>query len=536
MARMMGDDGPLPGVPEHQQGVADHLEKYLRRISDSPTFPAFSANIQELLGILEDPYYPVYEVSRVVLRDVSLTTQILKLVNSIYFQSRQRQVHTISSAVMIMGFELVRDLAVGLKLFENFQTSASLNEVKRLMFASFFMALATQELTRQDQCLDGEELFLTALLYNFGELAAAYYFPKEYRRVLEAAQEGQLSKSEAVLQVFHFSLDDLGQSLLKTWNFPDALRVRLANLKQPGGDMPGPAGQRRRLFRGVKELSQALLDPAVPPEEKEGLQGRLARQLGLAPRDMTRAVGVSLHRLQELTSILQLDVENLGFRWPSAQPEAPPPAGTADQGEIPAAAGQPPVPEMPAAVGPQDQELTRLAFLLQVMEEINQAIATRRPIHQVIMMILEGIYEGLGFDRVVFCLVEPQRVWISARFGIGQGVESLLPLLKAPFASGTNPLAQSLAHAREYVVGPGTGDAPFLEEDFWRDSGARAVLVSPIHIDAAPVGVMYMDRLQSRPAVSAPDIQRLQSFRDLAVIALRQSSQRGPGAQGCKAG
>ena len=152
------------------------------------------------------------------------------------------------------------------------------------------------------------------------------------------------------------------------------------------------------------------------------------------------------------------------------------------------------------------------------------------------MMILEGIYEGLGFDRVVFCLVEPPRAWITARFGIGQGVEALLPLLKAPFASGTNPLALSLAHTREYVVGPGTGDVPFLEEDFWRDSGARAVLVSPIHIDAAPVGVMYMDRLQNRPAVSAQDIQRLQSFRDLAVIALRQSSQRGPGAPECKAG
>ncbi len=534
MARMMGD-GPLPGVPERQQGAADHLAKYLRRISDSPTFPAFSANIQELLGILEDPYYPVYEVSRVVLRDVSLTTQILKLVNSIYFQSRQRQVHTISSAVMIMGFELVRDLAVGLKLFENFQTSSSLDEVKRLLLASFFMALAAQELTRQDQCLDGEELFLTALLYNFGELAAAYYFPKEYRRVLEGAQDGQLSKSEAVLQVFHFSLDDLGQSLLKTWNFPDALRVRLANLKQPGGDMPGPAGQRRRLFRGVQELSQALLNPAVPPEEKESLQGRLARQLGLAPRDMTRGVGVCLHRLQELTSILKLDVENLGLRWPSSQPGELPPVGTADHGAIPAAAGQP-GPEMPATGGPQDQELTRLTFLLQVMEEINQAIATRRPIHQVIMMILEGIYEGLGFDRVVFCLVEPPRAWITARFGIGQGVEALLPLLKAPFASGTNPLSLSLAHAREYAVSPGTGDGPFLEEDFWRDSGARAVLVSPIHIDAAPVEVMYMDRLQSRPAVSAQDIQRLQSFRDLAVIALRQSSQRGPGDPGCKAG
>jgi HD-like signal output (HDOD) protein len=178
-------DMPTDMVQEDPKGSSDHLENYLKIISESPMFPAFSANIQELLGILEDPYYPVFEVARVVLRDVSLTTQILKLVNSIYFQSRQRQVHTISSAVMIMGFELVRDLAVGLKLFENFQKSASLDKVKQLMFQSFFMALATQELACQDQRFEGEELFLTALLYNFGELAAAYYLPEEYHLMLD---------------------------------------------------------------------------------------------------------------------------------------------------------------------------------------------------------------------------------------------------------------------------------------------------------------------------------------------------------------
>jgi HD-like signal output (HDOD) protein len=521
-------DMPPDMVQRDSMGSNAPLENSLKKISESPMFPAFSANIQELLGILEDPYYPVFEVSRVVLRDVSLTTQILKLVNSIYFQSRQRQVHTISSAVMIMGFELVRDLAVGLKLFENFQKSASLDKVKKLMFLSFFMALAVQELALQDHCFEGEELFLTALLYNFGELAAAYYFPEEYRRVLDVVREGKLSQSEAVHQVFHFSLDDLEQSLLMTWNFPDTLRVRLADLKKPGRDLPGPAEPRRRLFKGIQELSQALLDPEVSSEKRQKIQERMARTLGLQPEVMVRSMGVCLHRLQELTRILNLDVENLGLslaRVKGKEDQAP---KKVDPGEAAAVhSGQTLVPDGP---GP-DQELSRLNFLLQVMEEINQAIATRMPIHRVFMMILEGIYQGIGFDRVVFCMVDPQRSWVSGRFGMGEGVEALLPLLKAPFASKTNPLSLSLAHAREYLVFPGARpeEPPFLEEEFWQASQAQAVLVSPLLIDAAPIGVIYLDRLHSLPAITALDRQRLQSFRDLAVIALRLSSQRGQG-------
>jgi HD-like signal output (HDOD) protein len=524
---MMGNMPP-DTVQEDPKGSSAQLENSLKIINESPMFPAFSANIQELLGILEDPYYPVFEVSRVVLRDVSLTTQILKLVNSIYFQSRQRQVHTISSAVMIMGFELVRDLAVGLKLFENFQKSASLDKVKQLMFLSFFMALAVQELAHQDHRFEGEELFLTALLYNFGELAAAYYFPEEYRRVMDAVQEGHLSKSEAVHQVFHFSLDDLGQSLLMTWNFPDKLRVCLADLKQPGRDLPGPAEHRRRLFKGIEELSQALLNPEVSSEKRQKLQERMARTLGLQPENMVRSMGVCLHRLQELTRILKIDVENLGLSLPSVKGEEDQAPGKVDREEAVAGPpGQPPVPEGQGS----DQELSRLNFLLQVIEEINQAIATRMPIHRLFMMILEGIYQGIGFDRVVFCMVDPQRTWISGRFGMGEGVEALLPLLKAPFTSKTNPLSLSLAHAREYMVHPGSRpkEPPFLEEDFWRASRAQAVLVSPILIDAAPIGVIYLDRLQALPAITALDRQRLQSFRDLAVIALRLSSQRGQG-------
>ena len=65
-----------------------------------------------------------------------------------------------------------------------------------------------------------------------------------------------------------------------------------------------------------------------------------------------------------------------------------------------------------------------------------------------------------------------------------------------------------------------------MEEEFWQVSKAQAVLVSPILIDSAPIGVIYMDRLKSVPAISALDRQRLQSFRDLAVIAIRLSSQR----------
>lgn len=518
--------GPPDVAPEIQKSSWGRLEDYLKIINESPTFPAFSDNIRELLGIMEDPYYPVFEVSRIILRDVSLTTQVLKLVNSIYFQSRQRQVHTISSAVMLLGFNEVRELAVGLMLFESFQKSASLDKVKKLICQSYFMALSAQELARQDHSLEDEELFLTALMYNFSDLVAAYYFPKKYHQVLELVQETQISKTKAVHKVFPFSLEDLGEALLKDWNFPDTLSERLADLKQPQGKNSGPGGKQRRFFRGIHELSQALLNPECSWVHQQKLQAKLARDLGIDPEVMAQSLAACAHRLQTLIRILNLDEEGLGLA--PAPEKCAPTEAEPDQGEA--------VSESPARQPGQGDpeasasapELQRLNFLLQVMEEINQAIATRVPIHQIIMMILEGIYAGIGFDRVVFCLVDRQRAWINGRFGMGENVEALLPLLKLPFASQDNPLSLSLAQGQECLLSPASRpqDRRLMAEGFWQTSQAQAILVSPILIDAVPIGVIYVDRLQSVPAITPLERQRLQSFRDLAVIAIRLSSQR----------
>jgi len=430
---------------------------------------------------------------------------------------------------MLMGFEEVRDLAVGLMLFENFQKSASLDKVKKLICQSFFMALSAQELARQDHSLENEELFLTALLYNFGELVGAYYFPEKYQQVLELVQETEISQAKAVQQVFRFSLEDLGEALLKNWNFPDTVCERLANLKHPGRETTGPEGKQRRFFKGILEFSQALLNPECSPAHRQKLQSKMARDLGMDSEIMAQSLAACTHRLKTLVRVLSLDGVGLGLEPTPEKSEPTEAVAKGDQAEAaPEKSAQQPVPGAPAAGGAADQELPRLNFLLQVIEEINQAIATGVPIHQTIMMILEGIFQGIGFDRVVFCMVDPKRAWINARFGMGENVEALLPLLKLPFASQDNPLSLSLAQRQEYLVCPESRpqDRQLMQEEFWQASRAQAILVSPILIDSTPIGVIYMDRLHSVPAISALDRQRLQSFRDLAVIAIRLSSQR----------
>jgi HD-like signal output (HDOD) protein len=548
-----------------------------RAINANPAFPAFIANVQELLSIDDNPYKTVNAVSAIILRDLSLTTQILKIVNSIFFQTYQRQVHTVSNAVMVLGFDRIRDLAVGLRLFEHFSQSAPLSQLKHLIVLSFLTAIEAQELTEDVPNLKAEEVFITALLFNIGELIVAYYLPEQYRRILDRQEKGE-AKSEAAQQVLQASMEELGLATLRDWNMPDSMVKKLSYLHSASASSAGPEGRLRKMIKGAFNLSKNLLDPHIDPEERQEKEEKVCRSLGLKPQTLSRSLTDSKKRLHEMTTVLRIDLRQMEISdalklkdvredkaaaapLPSPGPSATPSPGSSvtpssgpsatpslESSAIPSLGlSAPPssgpsitpsseplvtpdteTPEtMVRAAASQSEDLKKLQFLYQVVEEVNQALASQGPINQVLLMILEGIFRGIRFDRVIFSLVNPQRTRISGRFGLGDGVEELLPLLNLPLKGDGNAFALAMEGARECLVNPQPrpGDRALMDDKFWQVSHSHTFLVVPLHVDQIPIGAFFVDRIDSARPISEEDRRRLRIFRDLTIIALRLSKK-----------
>jgi HD-like signal output (HDOD) protein len=543
-----------------------------RAINANPAFPAFIANVQELLSIDDNPYKTVSAVSAIILRDLSLTTQILKIVNSIFFQTYQRQVHTVSNAVMVLGFDRIRDLAVGLRLFEHFSQSAPLSQLKQLIVLSFLTAIEAQELSEDIPNLKAEEVFITALLFNIGELIVAYYLPEPYRRILDRLEKGE-AKSEAAQQVLQASMEELGLATLRDWNMPDSMVKKLSYLHSASASSAGPEGRLRKMIKGAFNLSKNLLDPHIEPEERQEKEEKVCRSLGLKPQTLTRSLTDSKKRLHEMTTVLRIDLrqmeisealklkdvrEDKAAAAPPPSPEpAPPRSGPsvipssgpsvtpsseplvtpssepsvtpsseplATPSSEPLATSESKTPEtVVRAADSQSEDLKKLQFLYQVVEEVNQALVAQAPINQVLLMILEGIFRGIRFDRVIFSLVNPQRTLISGRFGLGDGVEELLPLLHLPIKANGNAFAMAMEGGRECLVNPQqrAGDRSLMDDKFWQVSRSHTLLVVPLQVDQIPIGAFFVDRIDSARPISEEDCRRLLIFRDLTIIALR---------------
>ncbi len=507
------------------------LETLVGLINKSPGLPAFLANIRELLDLQNNPYYTVHDISRVILRDYSLTTQLLKLVNSIYFQTYQRQIHTISSAVLLMGFDTIRDLAVGLRIFENFRNTGSLKQVQHIILHSFLMAIYSQELGRQEQSLKDEEIFLTALLFNLGELVTAYYFPEKFQEIMRLSTEKDMGPSMAAQQVLHVSMGGLGVAILKTWNFPGRLVNRLSTLTSGGKTDSGPEGRLIKIIKGANALAKVVMSPELSSGDLQRQKEKLCRSLGVKPEALENHLSASFSRFREMAQVLKVNLKDLGVGAGPTPAESPVPPASPDSpgAAVPKAAAPSAAPPQAAAPAPgtQDAELQQLRFLYQVMEEINQAIVAKSPISQTLMMIMEGIFRSIGFDRVAFCLVNTQRTRVEGRFGLGSEVESLLPLLRAPLNHNQNAMTQALNERREVLVNPGSkpADRELMDAGFWQASGAKSFLVLPLHVDEKAVGLFYVDFLQAHASITELARHRLRTFRDLTILAIRMSSR-----------
>ncbi|BCU06556.1 hypothetical protein Atep_12330 [Allochromatium tepidum] len=93
------------------------LEAWLEVIRDQK-MPIFEQTVHHILSIAEDDLAPASALASVVLQDASLTARLLKLANSIAYNPSTTAISTVTRAVIVLGFDAVRDMCLTLTLVD----------------------------------------------------------------------------------------------------------------------------------------------------------------------------------------------------------------------------------------------------------------------------------------------------------------------------------------------------------------------------------------------------------------------------------
>ncbi len=200
------------------------LKKQVKRIKNLPTLPGI---VQKISKMVENPETSSADVGRLISQDQVLSAKVLRMANSAFF-GMSRKISSITQALVILGFDVVKGLVLTTSVFDMMRSS-----MVGLWEHSIGCATAAGCIARKLGREDAEEILVAGLLHDLGKVVLSLQMPEETERILELAAQKKLSFYEAEQEVLEFSHGDVGLWLSEHWNLPEALADPMKYHHQP---------------------------------------------------------------------------------------------------------------------------------------------------------------------------------------------------------------------------------------------------------------------------------------------------------------
>jgi putative nucleotidyltransferase with HDIG domain len=208
-----------------------------KKLADLPPLPAV---VTKIMATINDPGASSDELSKLIVLDQGLSSKILRIVNSAYYGFPKR-ISTITHAVVILGFNTVRNLVLGVSAFGMLPQKTANTGLHRAKFweHSVATAVAASVLAKKRKPQSRsvvEEAFVCGLLHDIGKLFLDCYFPVQYAVCMAFAVREDIPLIEAEKRVLDMDHALVGRRIADHWNFPPSLGAALGSHHDPESD------------------------------------------------------------------------------------------------------------------------------------------------------------------------------------------------------------------------------------------------------------------------------------------------------------
>jgi len=206
-----------------QQGsmTKPDLQGVVERIVCLPTMPQLA---RQIAVMVDDPKSSAEQVGDAIKRDPATAARILRLVNSAYY-GLPNPVKTVQQAVSLLGFKVIRSVAVSTSLPSAFKGLANCNAFSQERFwkHSVLTACLCKSIAKKCRGIEPEAAFDLGLLHDLGKLVLACYAAEHTTAIISMAKDNQLSYDRVEKEVLNTTHSEVGAWLANRWKFPDTL-------------------------------------------------------------------------------------------------------------------------------------------------------------------------------------------------------------------------------------------------------------------------------------------------------------------------
>lgn len=214
-----------------QDSEQSTVARLLKKMDASPGFAGLGASVQTISRLSDDVGGGTRELTAAILRDAALTAKLLRIANSSRNARGGRNISTIDQALVILGMNTVKSVALSLALLDSLSHKPQSKLLHAEIVAAFFCGSLAGEITRANASrFSAQEAQVCGLMQNLGRMMSIYYLYEDIESSHALQAQKNISEDEAVAQTLGISFEEIGAAIAGHWSLPDVLQNSLAPL------------------------------------------------------------------------------------------------------------------------------------------------------------------------------------------------------------------------------------------------------------------------------------------------------------------
>ena len=281
--------------------------KIQREISNSLQFPSLPSIATQILHAVQNDDDAMAELLKIIPVDPVLTAKLLKVANSSLY-GHVGKISSLQRALVLLGTNTIKSIALSFILFEKLKDENQSFDPDLFWRRTVTMAVAAELLSQQLQ-VQHDDIFLIALLADFGLMVAQLSKGQEYRILMDQQKDYPVDLVELEQEELGFDHQQIGYELLRYWNLPDTIIIPILYHHRPDN-----APEDYRKIAWVLDMASTLTEIYSESEtthKATSVQTELANHVGLTEKQSLAFIDTVADNCQEIFSYFNLDPKTI---------------------------------------------------------------------------------------------------------------------------------------------------------------------------------------------------------------------------------
>ncbi len=251
--------------------------------------------MSRILEAASDTNTSAQQLASLLEMDHAISARVLRLANSAFFG---RSVDTVHRAVVVLGFDSVRSLALATSVFGNLShNQPTAFDPRQFWMHSLGAATAAKLVAEKAHPKSGASCFTAGLLHDIGKYVMGLQLGDDYRELVETARRESLPLTEVERSHLGATHTEVGRWVARKWCFP-ALLVDVISHLYDFESYGGPY---------IRELAAAALADLL--SHKAGIGDPVASFEPLLPGSVLNALGLEVESLEGVSDQVRESVD-----------------------------------------------------------------------------------------------------------------------------------------------------------------------------------------------------------------------------------